>query len=441
MAKIERTFPPGEGEENYRAIFENAGAGIYQTTLEGRFVKANVAMARILRYDSPEDLVSTVTDVGTQLYVDSEQRQKLMSELEVSQVLSAVECQFFRKDGSTTWVRLGARIVRDAAGKSSYCEGIIEDISSYKESEQKLADQARELAAANESLKAEVVERKRAEQVSRGQAAALVKSLDRLAAEPELDEFIGLVLQVIAEQLRANSAALWLFDQESEEVWMHLDYTEGRVRKPEETSHPHASGRVPVSQLPWWPFDLSVDKPAPLVFNDVSRDPELGGFTRSNMPRRRPPLDDPDYLAVTTYILRENGFPAGNDGLTVRSMGAVRIEGKDGPKPLPPNALVQVTGCLTPDGVDWDLSMASLPTRSRNSDPERAATEEELTAARELPSGDLTFDLTNFFMLGDFDPAAHAGHKMLARGALIRRPSGDRISLFGLDMVAVACGQ
>ena len=282
MAKVERTFPagPGEGEGNYRAIFENAGAGIYQTTLEGRFVKANAAMARILRYDSPEDLVSTVTDVGTQLYVDSEQRQKLMSELEVSQVLSAVESQFYRKDGSTTWVRLDARIVRDAAGKSSYCEGIIEDISAYKESEQKLADQASELAAANESLKAEVVERKRAEQVSRGQAAALVKSLDRLAAEPELDEFIGLVLQVIAEQLRANSAALWLFDQESEEVWMHLDYTEGRVRKPEETSHPHASGRVPVSQLPWWPFDLSVDKRAPLVFNDVSRDPELGEWEK-----------------------------------------------------------------------------------------------------------------------------------------------------------------
>ncbi len=277
MARIERTFLPGptEGEENYRAIFENAVAGIYQTSLDGRFVKANAAMARILRYDSPEDLVSTVTDLGTQLYVDPEQRRKLMRELEVSKVLSAVECQFYRKDGSTTWVRLDARIVRDATGRSSYCEGIIEDISSYKESEQKRGEQARALAAANESLRAEVVERKRAEQVSKGQAAALAKSLDRLAGEPDLDEFIGLVLQVIAEQLQANSASLWLFDEESQEVWMHLDYTEGRVRKPEETNHPHSSGRVSVNQLAWWPFDLSVDKSEPLVFEDVSLDPEL----------------------------------------------------------------------------------------------------------------------------------------------------------------------
>ena len=167
----------------------------------------------------------------------------------------------------------------------------------------------------------------------------------------------------------------------------------------------------------------------------------LYGFIRSNMPRRRPPLDDPDYLAVTTYILKQNGFPTGNVELTVKSMGAVRIEGKDGPKPLPPGSLVQVTGCLTPDGGDWDLSMASQPVRNRNTDPERAATEEELKAAMDAPSGNLTFDLANFFMLGDFDPAGHAGHKMLARGALIRRPSGDRISLTGLDMVAVACGQ
>ena len=167
----------------------------------------------------------------------------------------------------------------------------------------------------------------------------------------------------------------------------------------------------------------------------------LYGFIRTNMPRRRPPLEDSDYLAVTTYILKENGFPSGNEGLTVRSMGAVRIEGKDGPKPLPPGSLVQVTGCLTPDGGDWGLSMASPPVRNRNTDLESAATEEELNAARDMPGGDLTFDLANFFMLGDFDPATHSGHKMLARGALIRRPGGDRISLTGLDMLAVDCGQ
>ena len=161
---------------------------------------------------------------------------------------------------------------------------------------------------------------------------------------------------------------------------------------------------------------------------------------RTNMPRRRPPLSDPDYLLVTSYILRENGFPAGDEPLAVVSMNEVRIEGKDGPEPLPPNALVQVTGCLTSDGGDWTLTLASQPSRNRNPDPDRSATPDELELAQSESTGDLTFALTNFFMLGDFDPSPHDGHKMLARGALIRRPSGDRISLTGLDMVAVPCG-
>ena len=279
MARIERGVPDETlgGEDRYRKIFEKAVAGMYQATLSGRFIMVNAALARLLRYDSPDDLISTVTDIGTQLYVDPDHRGRLISCVPAEgEVLSGTECEFYRKDRSKVWVSIEARLVRDDAGQPSHFEGVVEDIAAFKESEQKLAEQASELAAANESLKAEVGERKRAEQVSRGQAAALTKSLDRLAGEPDLDEFIGLVLQVIAEQLQTDSAALWLFDPESEEVWMHLDYTEGRVRKPEETSHPHASGRVSVSELPWWPFDLSVDKPAPLVFDDVSRDPELG---------------------------------------------------------------------------------------------------------------------------------------------------------------------
>jgi hypothetical protein len=166
----------------------------------------------------------------------------------------------------------------------------------------------------------------------------------------------------------------------------------------------------------------------------------LYSHIRSNMPRRKPPLSDPDYLIVTAYILKENGFPAGSDPLSTASMGAVRIEGKEGPEPLPPNSLVQVTGCLTSDGGDWTLTMASQPSRNRNPDPDRSATPEEVEVARSESTGELTFSLTNFFMLGDFDPSPHDGHKMLARGALIRRPSGDRISLTGLDMVARGCG-
>ena len=84
------------------------------------------------------------------------------------------------------------------------------------------------------------------------------------------------------------------------------------------------------------------------------------------------------------------------------------------------------------------LTMASEPVRTRNSD---RATREELNEAETKPLGSSQFHLQNFYMLGSFDPDLHEGHKMQAKGALIRDSDGDRISLTALGMVAEGCGQ
>ena len=55
-------------EEKYRSIFENAVEGIYQTSLDGRFVTANPAMARIFGYGSPEELINSVESIERQLF-------------------------------------------------------------------------------------------------------------------------------------------------------------------------------------------------------------------------------------------------------------------------------------------------------------------------------------------------------------------------------------
>src|SRR5213594_320027 len=56
-------------EEKYRGIFENAVEGIGRTTPDGRILAANGAFARMLGYDSPEELIARVSDVG-RIYVD-----------------------------------------------------------------------------------------------------------------------------------------------------------------------------------------------------------------------------------------------------------------------------------------------------------------------------------------------------------------------------------
>src|ERR671912_1787104 len=66
-----------QAEEKYRSIFENAIEGIFQSTVDGRFLTANPAMARMLGYESPEELLEAVSDIGHELYVEAERRDEL----------------------------------------------------------------------------------------------------------------------------------------------------------------------------------------------------------------------------------------------------------------------------------------------------------------------------------------------------------------------------
>ena len=121
-----------EAEEKYRAIFENAVEGIYQTSMDGGFISANPALAKIYGYDSPDELINNFTGVGKDVYVDPTTRSKLISHLEEKGFVSEFEAQVYRKDGSIVWTSESARLVRDEAGRPIYYEGFVEDISQRK---------------------------------------------------------------------------------------------------------------------------------------------------------------------------------------------------------------------------------------------------------------------------------------------------------------------
>jgi two-component system cell cycle sensor histidine kinase/response regulator CckA len=127
-----------KAEEKYRGIFENAVEGIFQTTRAGRFLVANPAMARILGYDSPQELIDSITDIGKQVYVDPGERARLMSELGASPRESVFDLQFYRKDGKKIWVRSSMRTVPGPDPEPFHYEGIVEDTTDRKLLEQQL---------------------------------------------------------------------------------------------------------------------------------------------------------------------------------------------------------------------------------------------------------------------------------------------------------------
>ena len=127
-----------KAEEKYRGIFENAVEGIYQTTPDGKYIAANPALARMLGFDSPQDIVSTRNDVENQEYVKPELRSEFVRSIEQHGVVHNFEYQVYRKDGKMIWVSESAHAVRNVAGQILHFEGTVQDITERRELEQQL---------------------------------------------------------------------------------------------------------------------------------------------------------------------------------------------------------------------------------------------------------------------------------------------------------------
>ena len=130
-------------EANYRALFEHASEGIFQTTVEGFYLQANPALARIYGYETAQQMIRELTDVGRQLYVDPARRDEFQRRMHDHGRVSRFEAQVFRRDGATIWISESARAVYDDTGMLRWYEGFVEDIT-----ERKLLEEERETPCA-----------------------------------------------------------------------------------------------------------------------------------------------------------------------------------------------------------------------------------------------------------------------------------------------------
>jgi PAS domain S-box-containing protein len=139
-------------QEDYRSIFENAIDGIYQTTPDGKFITANQAMATMLGFGSAEELMNSVNNINTDLYVDSKDRDRIKTLVESDAQQTGFEFQLHKKNGEVIWVRANERAVKDSKGRTIYFEGMLENITERKIAEDKLKSQFDELQKTNFEL-------------------------------------------------------------------------------------------------------------------------------------------------------------------------------------------------------------------------------------------------------------------------------------------------
>src|ERR1035441_3094255 len=108
------TRPLRAAEQKYRAIFENATEGIFQSTVQGQYLVANPALARIYGYASPEQMIEHVNSLRTQIYVDPARQLQFAEAIARDPGVTQFESQVYRKDGEVIWISETARGVRDA---------------------------------------------------------------------------------------------------------------------------------------------------------------------------------------------------------------------------------------------------------------------------------------------------------------------------------------
>ncbi|MEN6320889.1 MAG: PAS domain S-box protein [Syntrophaceae bacterium] len=136
-----------ESEKNYRNIFNNSIEGIFRTAPDGRVLMANPALARMLGYESPEEILKNVTNLRERFYADSSKRDELKHLINKQGLVKDHELKAQCKDGSIMDVSMSVYAVRDENQNILYYEGILEDISEKKRIEElKIAKESAEAA-------------------------------------------------------------------------------------------------------------------------------------------------------------------------------------------------------------------------------------------------------------------------------------------------------
>jgi PAS domain S-box-containing protein len=127
-------------EESYRKLFEGSVDGVYVTTPAGALLNANPALARMMGYDTPEDLIRSIGDVATAIYVHPAARVEYQHLMRRDGMVREFEYQVRQRGGAVLWLSDSATAVRDQTGEVIRYEGTVRDITDQKRAEDAIAE-------------------------------------------------------------------------------------------------------------------------------------------------------------------------------------------------------------------------------------------------------------------------------------------------------------
>jgi len=135
--KIHEQAKKDLSEQLYYSIFNNVKDGISQTTPDGRLVAANPSLARLFGFESPEEMLKTVSSIGNDLYANPDDRRVWLKLMEEKGELNNYRIRGKKKDGTRFWFSINSRAIKDQNGKIVYYVSTLEDITEQVQEEKK----------------------------------------------------------------------------------------------------------------------------------------------------------------------------------------------------------------------------------------------------------------------------------------------------------------
>ena len=126
--------------QNPQDILMNAPIGIFTTTPDGRYLSANNTLARMHGYDSPGQLIESITDIARQIYVDPADRNELKRLLEKHGKITNFECRLRHRSGGQIWISENISVIKDEEGNIIGYQGFNLDITERKQTEEALRE-------------------------------------------------------------------------------------------------------------------------------------------------------------------------------------------------------------------------------------------------------------------------------------------------------------
>jgi len=124
--------------ERYRHIFKNAPIGFFRSLPEGRFLEVNKAFATMLGYENPKELIKLVSNIGDEIYINSDFRKKLVEDTLNTEKVKSFETIFKNRQGNNIDVRINLSSRYDEEIQNHILEGTVENITDRKVAENEL---------------------------------------------------------------------------------------------------------------------------------------------------------------------------------------------------------------------------------------------------------------------------------------------------------------